>query len=47
MELFEGIRPALTIGIFDDRNSNEANTFMQMAENLKGKYHFAYLIKRR
>ncbi|VDK87101.1 unnamed protein product [Litomosoides sigmodontis] len=45
MELFEGIRPAITIGIFDDRNSNEAEIFMQMAENLKGRYHFAYLIK--
>ncbi|CAG9531771.1 unnamed protein product [Cercopithifilaria johnstoni] len=45
LESFDGIRPAITIGIFDDRNGNEANTFMKMAENLKGRYHFMYLIK--
>uniref|UniRef100_A0A915Q7T7 Uncharacterized protein n=1 Tax=Setaria digitata TaxID=48799 RepID=A0A915Q7T7_9BILA len=40
------VKPAITVGIFDDRNNNEIKTFMQMAENLKGKYHFVYLIKK-
>uniref|UniRef100_A0A1I7VIG3 Thioredoxin domain-containing protein n=1 Tax=Loa loa TaxID=7209 RepID=A0A1I7VIG3_LOALO len=45
LELFDEIRPAITVGVFDDRNSNEAKIFMEMAENLKGRYHFVYLIK--
>lgn len=46
LELFDEIKPAITVGIFDDRNGNEAKIFMQMAENLKGRYHFVYLIKK-
>uniref|UniRef100_A0A8R1TY87 Uncharacterized protein n=1 Tax=Onchocerca volvulus TaxID=6282 RepID=A0A8R1TY87_ONCVO len=46
LELFDGIRPAITIGIFDDRSSNEAEIFMEMAESLKGRFHFMYLIKK-
>ncbi|KAL4003411.1 Thioredoxin-like domain family protein [Acanthocheilonema viteae] len=46
LESFDGIRPAITIGIFNDRNGNEASVFMQAAENLKGRYHFVYLIRK-
>uniref|UniRef100_A0A0R3RZ18 TIR domain-containing protein n=1 Tax=Elaeophora elaphi TaxID=1147741 RepID=A0A0R3RZ18_9BILA len=45
LKSFDEIRPAITVGIFGDRNSNEANIFMQIAENLKGRYHFVFLIK--
>ncbi|KAM3723011.1 Uncharacterized protein ACO02O_06301 [Dirofilaria immitis] len=46
LKSFEGIRPAITIGVFDDRNSDEAKIFMEMAEKLKGRYHFVYLIEK-
>ncbi|VDN06877.1 unnamed protein product [Thelazia callipaeda] len=45
--LDDKVSTTATVAIFNDLKSKEAKVFMEMAENLKGKYHFIYLIKKR
>lgn len=42
---FDEIRPAITIGIFENENSDDFKTFHNLAEIYRGRYHFAYFIK--
>lgn len=42
---FDSVRPAITIGVFNDSKSEAMQSFLRVANALKGRYHFAHYIK--